>query len=86
MIVNLELIQVTELSTGNFNVNVKAIRNGTGEVIGKKDFTVTSKIELKDSIRPVYAKLIAEENRKEQLETVANQALQELMLEFYPST
>jgi hypothetical protein len=79
MAITIELQQVTEEETGTYTVTVNAVRDNGDVLISGKVFQCTSAAELKGKIKPAFEKLILREKRKNNIRTLAQGVIDEIM-------
>jgi len=77
----MELGAITREPDGTYTVSVRAVRDTDGKVAGQKTFQANSAAELKDAIKPVFEALVAAEKSRENIRTIAQGVLDEIMME-----
>ena len=78
MAIIIELQQVVEEDDGTYTVTVNAKREDGSLIMSGKSFSCTSAAELKAKIKPKFERLIAVEQKKEQIRILAQGVLDEI--------
>jgi hypothetical protein len=81
MAITLELQQVLEEEDGSYTVTLNAKRDNGDVLISGKTFSCTNAAELKAAIKPKFERLIAIEQKKEQIRVIAQGVLDEIISE-----
>lgn len=82
MSISIQLLNVVEEDNGVYTVIVQAVRDVTGELLSKKrTYQGRNAEELKAAIKPDFEALIQSEKRKENLQSIAQAVLDEIMTE-----
>ena len=79
--ITLELQQVTEEDDGTYTVTINALRDNGDIIISGKTFSCTNAANLKTAIKPKFERLIAIEQKNEQIRTLAQGVLDEIINE-----
>jgi hypothetical protein len=81
MAITIQLQQVTEENDGVYTVTVNALRDNGDVLISGKTFQCRTAAELKDKIKPKFKKLIAIEQKKELIRSLAQGVIDEILNE-----
>jgi len=81
MAITLQLQQVSAEENGVYTVTVNALRDNGDVLISGKTFQCKTAAELKDKIKPKFEKLIAIEQKKELIRSLAQGVIDEILEE-----
>jgi len=81
MAITIQLQQVAEEEDGIYTVTINALRDNGDVVISGKTFQCRTAAELKDKIKPKFEKLIAAEQKKELIRSLAQGVIDEILNE-----
>lgn len=81
MAITIQLQQVTEEDDGVYTVTVNALRDNGDVLISGKTFQCKTAAELKDKIKPKFEKLIAIEQKKDLIRSLAQGVIDEILEE-----
>jgi len=81
MAITIQLQQVTEEEDGAYTITINAIRDNGDLVISGKTFQCRTAAELKNQIKPKFEKLIAIEQKKELIRSLAQGVIDEILEE-----
>jgi len=81
MAITLQLQQVSAEENGVYTVTVNALRDNGDVLISGKTFQCKTAAELKDKIKPKFEQLIAVEQKKELIRSLAQGVIDEILEE-----
>lgn len=81
MAITIQLQQVTEEDDDVYTVTVNALRDNRDVLISGKTFQCKTAAELKDKIKPKFEKLIAIEQKKDLIRSLAQGVIDEILEE-----
>jgi len=81
MAITLQLQQVSAEENGVYTVTVNALRDNGDVLISGKTFQCKTAAELKDKIKPKFEKLIAIEQKKDLIRSLAQGVIDEILEE-----
>jgi len=81
MALTIELIQARKTNEGTYSIHLRVVRDDGSVVGGPKEYQVTSSAQFKATIKPVFIALVAEEQNKNQIASIAQGVIDEIMTE-----
>jgi hypothetical protein len=81
MPLTLHIKRISQQDDGSFTIKLSATNDETGREIGVKTFQVRTRTELKAKAKPLFASLVRIENKRLELEAIAQGVIDEIMAE-----
>ena len=81
MSITLQIEHITQQDDGSFTIKLSVVMDETNKEIAAKTFQVRTKAELKTKAKSLFESLVRIENKRSELEAIAQGVINEIMAE-----